>query len=160
MTRTVAIAPVRKSIRVNASQRRSFDVFTAGLDRWWPREAKIGNAPVKAVVLEPRLGGRWYERGEDGAETDVGRILVWEPPRRFVLSWDVSGSWKPDRTMSSEVEVRFTAQGPNGTLVELEHRNFTEATAAMRESVDGGWPRMLDRFKKEAETKAAGDTGH
>lgn len=163
MTRTVAIAPVRKSIRVNASQRRSFDVFTAGLDRWWPREAKIGNAPVKEIVLEPRLGGRWYERGKDGVDTDVGRILVWEPPRRFVLSWDVSGSWKPDRSMSSEVEVRFTAEGPNATLVELEHRNFTEASAAMRESVDGGWPGMLDRFRKEAETssesRAAGDAG-
>ena len=81
--------------------------------------------------------------------------LVEEPPQRFVISWDINGDWKPDPAVSSEVEVRFIAEGPAATLVELEHRKFermgAEAGASMRKDVDGGWPRMLEHFKREAE---------
>jgi uncharacterized protein YndB with AHSA1/START domain len=155
MTPTITIAPVRKSLRVNASQARAFEVFTSGIGRWWPRKKSIGKPPMKAAVIEPRLGGRWYELGEDGSQADVGKILVWEPPQRFVVSWDINSQWKPDTAVSSEVEVRFIADGPDATLVELEHRKFeqmgAEAGASMRKDVDGGWPGMLEHFKKEAE---------
>jgi uncharacterized protein YndB with AHSA1/START domain len=155
MTPTITIAPVRKSIRVSASRAHAFDVFTSGLGRWWPRNAKIGSSPLKTSVMEPQLGGRWYELGEDGSQTTVGKVLVWEPPQRFVISWDINSSWKPDSAVSSEVEVRFIAEGPATTLVELEHRKFelmgAEAGASMRKDVDGGWPRMLEHFKREAE---------
>jgi len=122
MNRTVTIAPVRKSIRVNAHQAHAFEVFTSGLGRWWPRTHTIGKPPMQTAVLEPRLGGRWYELSEDGSQADVGKVLVWEPPQRFVISWDLNSKWKPDTTVSSEVEVRFIAQGTDATLVELEHR--------------------------------------
>jgi uncharacterized protein YndB with AHSA1/START domain len=119
----------------------------------------IGKSPMKKAVMEPRLGGRWYELAEDGSETNVGKILVWDPPRRLVISWDINSSWQPDLTVSSEVEVRFMAQGPNATRVELEHRNFErlgpQAGAAMRKTVDGGWPGLLEHFKEEAETSSA-----
>jgi uncharacterized protein YndB with AHSA1/START domain len=155
MKATVTIAPVRKSIRVNASQAHAFEVFTSGLGRWWPRKASIGKGLMRTVVMEPRLGGRWYELSEDGSQADVGKILVWDPPRRFVVSWDINSNWKPDTAVSSEVEVKFAADGPNATLVELEHRKFeqmgAEAGASMRKDVDGGWPGMLEHFKTEAE---------
>jgi uncharacterized protein YndB with AHSA1/START domain len=158
MNRTVTIAPVRKSIRVNADQAHAFEVFTSGLGRWWPRTHTIGKPPMQTAVLEPRLGGRWYELSEDGSQADVGKVLVWEPPERFVISWGLNSNWKPDTTVSSEVEVRFIAQGPLATLVELEHRNFerlgAEAGASMRKDVDGGWPGMLEHFKREAETSS------
>jgi uncharacterized protein YndB with AHSA1/START domain len=154
-TNAIAMAPVKKSIRVNAGQAHAFEVFTAGLDRWWPRKASIGTAPLKANVLEPRPGGRWYQLGEDGSRADVGKILVWEPPRRFVMSWDIDSNWKPDTNVSSEVEVRFIAEGPNVTRVELEHRKFeqmgAEAGQKMRKDVDGGWPGLLEQFKQAAE---------
>ena len=154
MTTTVAIAPVRKSIHVNASQAHAFDVFTSGLGRWWPLEHGIGKTPRKAVAMETRLGGRWYEQAEDGTETNVGRIIVWEPPRRFVMTWDINSQWKPDTTVSSEVEVQFIPDG-NATRVELEHRKFerlgAEGGEKMRKDVDGGWPGLLELFKKAAE---------
>lgn len=155
MNKTVTIAPVRKNIRVRASQAHAFDVFTAGLDRWWPRKASIGTAPMKAMMMEPRLGGRWYEVGEDGSQATVGKILLWDPPNCFVLSWDINSHWKPDTTVGSEVEVRFTADGPDATLVELEHRGFermgAEAGASLRRDVDGGWPGILEGFRTTAE---------
>jgi uncharacterized protein YndB with AHSA1/START domain len=153
---TITIAPVRKTIRVNTTAARAFEVFTSGLDRWWPRDHGIGKTPMKAAVMETRLGGRWYELAEDGSQATVGKIIVWEPPQRFVMTWDINSQWKPDTTVSSEVEVRFIAEDQNVTRVELEHRKFeqmgAEGGAKMREDVDGGWPGMLERFKAHAET--------
>jgi uncharacterized protein YndB with AHSA1/START domain len=156
MTTTVTIAPVRKSIRVNASQAHAFDVFTAGLERWWPLDHGIGKTPRKAAVMETRLGGHWYELAEDGTRTNVGKIIVWEPPKRFVMTWDINSRWQPDTTISSEVEVRFIPDGAGATRVELEHRKFeqmgAEAGESMRKDVDGGWPRLLETFKQHAES--------
>jgi uncharacterized protein YndB with AHSA1/START domain len=155
MTRTITIAPVRKSLRVQASQAHAFEVFTSGIDRWWPRKHSIGTTPVQKTVFEAKAGGRWYQLCEDGSEATVGKILAWEPPHRFVISWDINSQWKADATVSSEVEVRFLADGPNATLVELEHRKFEqmgdEAGEKMRKDVDGGWPRILELFRNEAE---------
>jgi uncharacterized protein YndB with AHSA1/START domain len=154
MTTTVKIAPVSKSIRVNAAPAHAFEVFTSGLGRWWPRDKGIGKLPMKTAVMETRLGGRWYELSEDGSETPVGKIIVWDPPRRFVMTWDINSQWKPDTAVSSEVEVRFIPDG-NATRVELEHRKFEqmgiEAGESMRKDVDGGWPGMLERFRQQAE---------
>jgi uncharacterized protein YndB with AHSA1/START domain len=156
MTQTLTIAPVRKTLRVRASAAHAFEVFTSGIGKWWPRDHGIGKLPMREAVMETRLGGRWYELGEDGARTNVGRIIVWEPPARFVMTWDINSQWKPDTTVSSEVEVRFIAEGANATRVELEHRKFEQMGAEggekMRKGVDGGWPKMLERFKAQAET--------
>ena len=155
MTTTVKIAPVSKSIRVNVAPAHAFEVFTSGLGRWWPRDHGIGKKPMKTAVMETRLGGRWYELAEDGSQATVGKIIVWDPPRRFVMTWDINSQWKPDTTVSSEVEVRFIPDGVNATRVELEHRKFeqmgAEAGESMRKDVNGGWPGMLERFRQEAE---------
>jgi len=156
MTATVTIAPVRRSIRVSASQAHAFDVFTAGLGRWWPLDHGIGKTPRKGMVMETRLGGHWYELAEDGSRTNVGKIIVWEPPQRFVMTWNINSRWKPDTTLGSEVEVKFIADGANATRVELEHRKFeqmgAEAGESMRKDVDRGWPGLLEMFKRRAET--------
>lgn len=154
MTTAVKIAPVRKSIRVNVNADRAFDIFTSGIGRWWPHDHGIGKKPFTPVI-ETRFGGRWYELAEDGTQTNIGKIVAWEPPTRFVVTWDINSQWKPDTTVSSEVEIKFIPDGANATRVELEHRKFeqmgTEPGEAMRKSVDGGWPAMLERFKSETE---------
>ena len=156
MTKTFAIAPVRKSLVVNATQAHAFDVFTNRLDHWWPKGHGIGSTPVKQSVIEPRKGGRWYTTHEDGSAIVVGHMKVWEPPHRIVFSWEVSANWKPDPFVASEVEITFTAEDARTTRVELEHRNFEalgqEDGAKMRGSVDGGWPGLLELFKKQAES--------
>ena len=80
-------------------------------------------------------------------------MLAFEPPNRLVFSWDIGPTWQieTDHARTSEVEVRFVAQGPDRTLVELEHRNLDrhgEGWEGVREGVDGdaGWPLYLQRF--------------
>ena len=154
MNRTITIAPVRKSMVVEASQAMAFDVFTAGIDRWWPKAQHIAEAPVKASIFEPFVGGRWYVTCEDGSEATVGHVRVWQPPERFVVGWEINARWKPEARveLASEVEVRFVAQGAACTRVELEHRNFERMGAtdgeSMRNNVDRGWPGILALFAK------------
>jgi hypothetical protein len=156
MTRTIPIAPVRRSLVVQASPARAFEVFTAGIDRWWPKTHGIGSAPVRESIIEPFVGGRWYTRCEDDSEVVVGHVRVWEPAARFVVSWEINAAWKPDARVAfaSEVEVRFEAEGATATRVELEHRNFErmgeEAGATMRAQVDGGWPKLLELFAQSS----------
>ncbi len=155
MTRTLVIAPVRKSLRVNAPQARAFEVFTAGIDRWWPKTHGIGTSPLLQAVIEPFQGGRWYGRHEDGSEVTSGHVLAWEPPARVMFSWEINAQWKPDSAVASEIEIHFIAEGPSVTRVELEHRGFEalgeEGGEKMRKDVDGGWPGLLELFRQAAE---------
>jgi len=159
VNRTIEIAPVRKSVVVDASPSQAFAVFTAGIDRWWPKSHGIGATPIRESVIEPFVGGRWYTRHEDGSDIVIGHVRVWQPAERLVVSWEVSADWKPDPrpAFTSEVEVRFAADAGGGTRVELEHRNFERLGAAsgekMRKGVDGGWPHLLDLYAKEASNK-------
>lgn len=143
--------PVRKDVTVQASPEKAFDVFTAGMHRWWDPAYKIGGEAFQTVVLEPYEGGRWYERGEHGGECDWGRVLVWDPPGRVVLAWQITADWQYDPDLTTEVEVRFLANSDRTTRVELEHRGLEAlgpAGVAMRAVFDspGGWAGLLQRF--------------
>ncbi len=156
MNRTIEIAPVRKSVVVEANPPQAFAVFTAGINRWWPKGHGIGTTPLKESVIEPFVGGRWYSRHEDGSDVTIGHVRVWEPAARLIVSWEISADWKPDPrpAVSSEVEIRFTAESGGRTRVDLEHRNFERMGAAagekMRKDVDGGWPHLLELYAKDA----------
>ena len=141
------------SITVNAPIDRAFHAFTSSLDGWWPREYHIGPVDMAEAILEAGQGGRWYERGVDGSECDWGRVLVWEPPHRLVVTWQINGRWQydPDPAHASEVEVHFTAIAADRTSVQLEHRyieRLVEAEALVDgiEQQGGGWNSLLQRF--------------
>ena len=123
--------------------------------RWWNPSHSINKSPLKAVVMEPHVGGRWYEVGEDGSECEWGRVLAWEPPGRLVLAWQTNAQWTHDPNLITEVEVRFTPDGENATLVRLEHRNldrFGDGAEAVRAALDspGGWHGLMIRFAEAA----------
>jgi hypothetical protein len=145
-------APVRKSIRVNAPQEKAFAVFTANIGQWWPKSHHIGTAPLKNVLIEPFVGGRWYQIGEDGSEYDNGFVRVWQPSERVVVTWRLNAKFVLDDTVDSEVDIRFIADGPNATRVELEHRvtavdGDVIATAV---AAPNGWTAILADYAQAA----------
>lgn len=153
------IQPVRKQLVVEAPPERAFRVFTAGIDRWWPREHHIGASPLARAVLEPHVGGRWYSVCEDGSECEVGKVLIWEPPARLVLAWQITADWRYDAGFVTEVEITFTADGPRRTRVALEHRDLERYGARapeLRKSIDseGGWGQTMANY---ARVVAAGE---
>jgi uncharacterized protein YndB with AHSA1/START domain len=153
-THTQATATtVRTAIVVEAPIERALRVFTEYFDRVKPRAHNMLGVEIAETVFEPRVGGRVYDRGADGSEFPWARVLAFEPPDRLVFSWDLTPQWQleSDLERTSEVEVRFVAESPERTRVELEHRNLDrhgEGWEGARDAVgsDGGWPLYLQRF--------------
>jgi len=157
MTQTTPTA-VSTSITVDAPVALAFTVFTEDMESWWPADHHILQAPLASMVFEPRAGGRVYDVGEDGSECQWARVLVHEPPHRVVFSWDISLQWQieGDPARTSEVEVRFIAETPARTRVELEHRHLDrhgEGWEGMRDAVGSpeGWAVGLQSFSRRVE---------
>ena len=153
MTTQTDTTTVRTSIVVEAAIERAFHVFTEDFGSFKPPEHNLLEAEIAETVFEPRAGGHLYDRGVDGSECRWARVLAYEPPHRVLLSWDISPRWQleTDHEATSEWEVRFVAETPERTRVELEHRHLDrhgEGWEGMREGVAGndGWPLYLERY--------------
>jgi uncharacterized protein YndB with AHSA1/START domain len=162
MTTETVDTSVRSSIEVGAAIDRAFHMFTEKIGTWWDPTHHILEGELAEMVFEPWVGGNVYDRGVDGSECRWARVLAYEPPHRFVISWDISPQWRleTDRERTSEVEVRFTERGPDRTLVELEHRHLErhgEGWEQMRDAVAGGWSAGMRAFGELLET---GSTTH
>jgi uncharacterized protein YndB with AHSA1/START domain len=151
---TITAAPIRKSFRVRAPQQKAFDTFLSGMGRWWPRDHSLLASPQRDVIVEPRVGGRWYEVAEDGSETMWGKVLAWDSPNRALLAWQLNGEWTYDPDFETEVEICFLPDG-DGTRIEFEHRKLEAFERTARDGhameMDEGWGTILEGFVAEVE---------
>lgn len=138
---TTQVEAVHKTVLVDFTPEEAFDLFTARIASWWPvRTHSYGGEQVTDVVFERHVGGRVYEVTPDG-EQDWARVRELDPPHGFLLEWLIG------EACGTEVEVRFTPEGP-GSRVVLEHRGF--AASDPRESYAGGWDVVLAPFVEAA----------
>jgi len=144
---------VRRTITVDAPIERAFAVFTERFGDFKPPEHNMLGVPIAETVFEHHVGGHIYDRGTDGTECRWARVLAFEPPDRVVVSWDISPYWQieTDLDHTSEVEIRFIAETPQRTRLELEHRNIDRhgpGWEGVRDGVadDAGWTLYLDRY--------------
>lgn len=158
MTMTTEATTVKKSVTVKADVARAFEVFTSGFDTWWPRTHHIGRKPMQQAVIEPHVGGRCYTSEADGTVCHWGTVLAWDPPRRLMIAWHIAPDFQTialDPAVSSEVEVRFTAEPGGTTRVDLEHRHLErhgKDFEALRTALSGpgGWTGLLQMFGRTA----------
>ncbi|MCM0673845.1 SRPBCC family protein [Micromonospora phytophila] len=143
---------VRSSIHVTATPEHAFEVFTNGIDRWWPRAHHVQPGELRQVGLDPHVGGRMWEENDAGEVCAWGRVLTWEPPRAFAFSWLIGPDWKPPAAdaVGSRVTVTFTPTD-TGTRVDLVHDQLDAhgpGWEGVRDAVgsDGGWPGSLRDF--------------
>ena len=153
------VPPIKRELSVKTSAARAFAIFTDGIDSWWPREHHIGKSPLERTLIEPRAGGRWYSISKDGSECDVGKVLVWEPPTRLVLAWQITAEWTFDPEFVTEIEVRFQQTSAKSTTVSFEHRyleRYGAPAPGIRQQLDDpkGWGVTLDGFARVAGNKA------
>jgi uncharacterized protein YndB with AHSA1/START domain len=146
---------------------RAWSVFVEQMESWWPATHHIGTTPFETIFIEPRVGGRWYERNAKGDHCDWGTVLKWEPPHRVCLSWHLgpghdSPEWVADMDMAkaSEVDIRFTPEGKGTTLVELTHSKLErhgEGAEQLRTLFDGpgAWTGILSHYANKIEREAA-----
>jgi hypothetical protein len=150
---------VTKTLTVRTPQDFAFNFFTAHFGQWWPVAThKIGKEDAEAAIIEPRAGGRWFERGVNGTECQWGHVIAWEPPSRVVLAWQLNMEWQFDPSLITEVEVRFTAEGAESTRVDFSHKldAFGEAAAGiMKKQLEqpGAWSDLLQSYASAAEAE-------
>jgi uncharacterized protein YndB with AHSA1/START domain len=148
---------IHKEVVVNATLEKAFRVFTAGFNSWWPRTHHIGQADMKEAIIEQRLGGRWYEKGVDGSECDWGKVIAWEPPKRFALTWQLTADYKYDPNFVTEIEVTFEPVASGKTRVTLEHKHldrYGDKQQQVMGSVgnpEGGWGAIMGLYAATAE---------
>jgi uncharacterized protein YndB with AHSA1/START domain len=154
MMEQATLNSVRKSITVDVPQARAFEVFTSGFASWWPLDTHhIAEQDAETAVIEPRAGGRWYERAADGSECEWGTVIAFDPPERLVLGWQLDGDFKYDPDLVTEVEVSFIPESECRTHVVLEHRDldrFGDRRDAVTKAfnAEGGWGGLLERFAR------------
>ena len=152
---STAIPPVRKSIEVATTPERAFRIFTGDMGRWWPTCGEEARHRA-AIVLEPRVDGRWFERTHAGEEHDWGRVLAWDPPRSLVLAWQVNREQQFDPNLRTEVEIGFVAVATGRTRVSVEHRKLEQFGVRAEEAraiFDGpkAWVGVLEALRAAAD---------
>ena len=156
----MSIAPVVKTVDVKCGPDRAFALFTGRMGGWWPATHHTGKTPFEAVIVEPKVGGRWFERDAAGAETQWGRVLDWAPPvskaesGRLLLAWQLNAEFNYDPAFETELEITFEPHGA-GARVRLEHRNLERFGAdadRIAEMLRGGWPSIVQAYADFADT--------
>lgn len=154
MNETKVKNEVQVEVTVNGSAEKAFRVFTERCNDWWPSDYKLGETDRKEIIMEPHVGGRWYERDADGVECEWGRVLAWAPPHHLVISWQIGVGFVPNQNpkLASRVEIRFIEDRPNKTTIKLIHSQFEKhgkGWETMRDSIagDGGWLGLFKHLK-------------
>lgn len=154
VSQRIAPAAIRKTIDVKAPVEKAFAVFSARMGEWWHKDHSLAQGKKQVdVVVEPRAGGRWYEKAADGSEYEWGKVIAYEPPHRLLLAWQLTREFAYDAEFETTVEVRFE-ETADGTRVHFEHRDLERMGAdavETLESMEGGWAMLLDLFRQEAE---------
>ncbi len=142
------IDPLRLSFEVACSQEHAFATWTERIGAWWPRTHSVSGDPAQ-VVLEPRLGGRLFERTSTGDEIPWGEVTVWEPPRRLGYLWHL----RRDPADATDVEITFTERGERTTHVEIEHRGWERLAdgGTWRERNQQAWSTLLPHYQEAIE---------
>jgi uncharacterized protein YndB with AHSA1/START domain len=125
---------VRKTILVRCPVEVAFQVWTERIDQWWPKAHSRSGDLGTQIYLEPRAGGRLYERTPDGTEYVWGEVLVWEPPRHLAYHWYLGSSAE----QPTRVDVQFSPHAQSGTQVDITHRG--------PELIGERWARTQERF--------------
>ena len=157
--------PVRQATTVRSDVGHTFEAFVLTIGTWWPvQPLSFGQARVRGVTIEQRLGGRVYETWDDGTTVEWGEVTAWDPPSGFTMSWTSTPA-------PTEVELTFRVLGPALTRVALEHRGWEALTEEqLREDCAApggyragaygtGWARVLERFSAAVEAAHPGQQG-
>lgn len=143
---------IHKEVIVNASQEKAFRIFTDGFDSWWPKTHHISKVEMEKAILEPKLGGRWYEKGVDGSECDWGKVIAWDPYSRFALTWQLTAEYQYDPNFETEIDVRFEPLGSSKTRITLEHKNLERYGDKQKQVMgsigneEGGWGGIMKLY--------------
>jgi hypothetical protein len=140
---------IRKTVTVPLSQKAAFKLFTEGMGTWWPALThSVAQSTAVIAGMGDRIGGEIYEQTDVGRVT-WGTITAWDDPDGFSSTWHPGDAAE----LATQLTVRFIAEGPSTTRVELEHRGwavFGEQAGEMAAGYTTGWDPVLARYVERA----------
>jgi hypothetical protein len=146
----VTIEPLRLSFEIACPRDHAFEVWTTRMGAWWPKGHSTSGDPRTVVTLEPRLGGRIYERTSDDRRIDWGEITAWDPPRSLTYLWHIGR----EASQATVVELSFVDNGDETTRLDIVHSGWEQLGAEAveyRNANTNGWQTLLPSFVRAAE---------
>jgi uncharacterized protein YndB with AHSA1/START domain len=150
----------RVSVTVPAPPAEAFRIYTERQIEWQPREHLTVKDP-RSLTMEPRVGGRFYERGADGTEVVRGTITEWAPPGRLAVTWRIGPGWQPapDDENASVIVVEFNPVGPDSTEVVFTYTHLErhrEMAPILRAAIANPGPgSAVERYAEAVRRRAA-----
>ena len=148
---------ISHEVVVPLSPPEAFRLFTHGFGSWWPQEYTWSARVLESIDIEPFEPGLCTEEGPHRFRCDWGRVLVWTPPLRLVLAWQIGPHREPqpDPEKASTVELLFRPVEAGGTRLLLTHRDLRRhgrGASRYRKALagEGGWPLILGRYLEAA----------
>jgi hypothetical protein len=141
------IEPLRFSLEVDCPQALAFALWTERASVWWPPSHKLSGDAEAAVVFEPRVGGRVFERAGDGRVVEWGEVTEWDPPSTLSYRWHI-GTTPAEATL---VRIAFTAIPAGRTRVDIVHSGWEGLGAkgpGWRERNTSGWSGVLPAYAR------------
>jgi DNA-binding transcriptional ArsR family regulator/uncharacterized protein YndB with AHSA1/START domain len=95
----VRVVHIACELRFRASAAKVFDAITDRTLEWFPHT--YGGDKVRAVVVEPHVGGRLYEDWAEGRGHLYGHVTGYDPPHQFAIR----GRLMPGTVLDTEYEI-------------------------------------------------------
>jgi hypothetical protein len=144
----MSLEPISHRYDLSCRPEQAFDTYVTRIGDWWPATYTANAETLKSVVIESKLGGRVYERHDDGTEIEWGHVTTWDPAR--VLAY--TSTLAQTREHPSEITVRFAVNNGGCTVI-FEHGGWGDGNQSYRAKF-GDWPIILGRFTNLAERSA------
>lgn len=143
--------PLLVDLELRCTAAHAFATWTDRFGLWWPPGHTTSGDPEATVHLEPRLGGRIFERADDGREIDWGEVTHWDPPHRLGYLWHI----RRTREAATDVLVHFE-DTDKGSRVRIQHTGWErlgDQGPSWRDANRDGWAGLLPHLKTAAEQK-------
>ncbi len=138
---------IEQEVTINASPDRVFEALTNDISAWWGAPYLMIEAP-QAVILEPKVGGRFYEMIGNGAGALHAIVTVIKKNELVELTGPMGMSGAVHGVVSLTLEPKGEA-----TVVKLSHRAIGEINEETQANYGAGWQDLLGtRLKAFVET--------
>lgn len=147
--------PVSKTASVPVGPLEAFEIFTSHLSLWWPlEEFSVRGADAETCIFELWEGGELFELAKGSERLTWGRVVEFDPPRGFVITWHPGR----DPKTAQRIQVKFRRISDGDTEMTLLHSGWDalgDEAGDYRSRYEAGWDVVLQPYLELAREEAS-----
>jgi uncharacterized protein YndB with AHSA1/START domain len=138
-------------VHIKASPEQIFAALTTGIALWWGAGYLESRELARDLVLEPHLGGRFYESWEEPSTDKDGALLGHVIQIRKWQVLKIAGHFgMEDRCAHGVLAIRLRRE-QNGTKVYLQHDAVGDIDDGIRAEFTKNWQDLLNALRAQVE---------